>query len=441
MTQVAISDFSTTPASNTDNLGIGILGTSLVSTADDAFRSLDAMLAGYSKDLAGIGQTVGGSANAITLTTAQPWAALANGLVLAFKNTVGPNTSAVTLAVTNSVAASLGTKAIRLQGDTALVGGELVANGIYLLRYDTSYNSAAGAWVLLNSAIPVPLSLSQTAAGTILTLTSLDAGATSGPNIDLYRNSASAAVNDLLALLQWNGQNSTPAKVSYASIYAGIVSPTAGAEGGSLAFSTTLAGTNANRLLIGAGLYTPNATGGDKGVDSFNAATYYKNGSYGVITQGTVSTATGGTAISFTSVIPPNAKHFVLTFGGISGSGTSIPIVQLGVGGVYQGSAYLGTTGKIATSTASSFQWSTGVPLTASSAAADVMGGTVTGDLLNAATGAWTLSVVCGLSSSTTVSHGAGHKVLADTLDSVRLTFVNGTDTFDANVAVNLSWE
>jgi len=156
----SLADFSITDALNTSISGItqaeNLMTPGLV---NDAFRATDGSIARYLSDLAGINQTVAGTANAITVTVAQTWTALANGLRLAIKNTVGPNTSAATLAVTNSVPAALGTKAIRLQGDSALVGGEMLLNGIYEFRYDTSYNAAAGAWVLLN---PSSLSSSLT---------------------------------------------------------------------------------------------------------------------------------------------------------------------------------------------------------------------------------------------------------------------------------------
>lgn len=144
MAQNNVSELNTSAASNTDFGGIGILGTNLVSTADDAFRANSAIIAKWWSDIGAV-NTVAGTANAITVTTPTLYAAFKAGMVVGFKNTAGPNTGAVTLNLD-----ALGAKAIRLQGDTALVGGEMVANGIYLLRYDTSYNSAAGAWVLLN---------------------------------------------------------------------------------------------------------------------------------------------------------------------------------------------------------------------------------------------------------------------------------------------------
>lgn len=252
MAQPTISDLSTTPGSNADFNAVGIIGSSLLSTADDAFRMLASMLAGYTKDLAGLG-AVTGSANAIALTVNQPFAALATGLVIAFKNTVGPNTGAVALAVTNSLSASLGTNAIRLQGDIALGGGEMLANGIYVLRYDAAYNSAAGAWVLLNSSLPPnPLVLTGSAVGfTPFRGVSTEAAAAAGPLLDLYRNSASPAASDFIAEVDFTGQNSTPAKVTYGSIGAQITDPTASSEDAGLIVKAMLAGALTAYLNVG----------------------------------------------------------------------------------------------------------------------------------------------------------------------------------------------
>lgn len=149
MAKLGIPDYSTVAASNTDIDNVDCTGnTGLIRNGDNYVRSLMAHLATFYDELGGTG-TVGGTANAITLTTSAtaPFGSLANGNIVAFKNTVGPNTAATTINVD-----TLGAKAIRLQGDTALAGGELVANGVYQLRYDTAYNSAAGAWIVLNPA-------------------------------------------------------------------------------------------------------------------------------------------------------------------------------------------------------------------------------------------------------------------------------------------------
>jgi len=138
-----LADLSVTAASNTDILGQSVAGTAVAATLDTIVQNTLGVLARFYDDIGATG-TVGGTADAITLTTSSVFQSLANGNVVAFK-AGSTNTTAVTINVD-----ALGAKAIRNQGDSALAAGALVANGIYWLRYDTAYNAAAGAWVLLN---------------------------------------------------------------------------------------------------------------------------------------------------------------------------------------------------------------------------------------------------------------------------------------------------
>lgn len=146
MSKNNVSELDVLAANDQDLAGISILGSGLLSTADDSFRTLASFLAKWWDDIGSV-NTVGGTANAITVTTPTLYGAFKAGMVIGFKHTAGPNTSATTLNLD-----ALGAKAVRLQGDSALTGGEMVLNGIYLLRYDAAYNTAAGAWVLLNPA-------------------------------------------------------------------------------------------------------------------------------------------------------------------------------------------------------------------------------------------------------------------------------------------------
>ncbi len=144
MAKNTIADLDTTASNNTDVLNQSTQGTAAVSTIDTMIQNSLGLLARFYADLGGTG-TVGGTADAITLTTASTYQALENGLIVTFK-AGSANTGAATINVD-----SLGAKAIRRIGDSALSAGDIAANGVYLLRYDTTYNGAAGAWILLNS--------------------------------------------------------------------------------------------------------------------------------------------------------------------------------------------------------------------------------------------------------------------------------------------------
>ena len=142
-------DFSLTAASNTDVLNQSTAPSTMnANTLDDVLRNYGVILALFYDQLGGVG-TVGGTADAITLASnaTYPFQSLAAGNVVAFK-AGSANTGAATINVD-----SLGAKAIRKQGDSALAASDIIADGVYLLRYDTAYNSAAGAWILLNPTV------------------------------------------------------------------------------------------------------------------------------------------------------------------------------------------------------------------------------------------------------------------------------------------------
>lgn len=154
-----LADLSTTAASNTDFRGTSILGTNTVNNIDSMLQNLASMLARFYDDVGATG-SVGGTADAITLTSGSTFQSLANGNVVWFK-AASNNTGAATINVD-----ALGVKAIRRQGDSALQSGDIIANGVYGLRYDTAYNGAAGAWILLNPAASIA-SASTTTAGVV----------------------------------------------------------------------------------------------------------------------------------------------------------------------------------------------------------------------------------------------------------------------------------
>lgn len=135
----------------------------------------------------------------------------------------------------------------------------------------------AASPAITTPAITGATTISGTAAGTLLTLTSTDAGATAAPAQDFYRNSASPAASDLIGYVSYSGQNSTPAKVTYSDNFATILDPTAGSEDSTYTVRTKIAGA-VNAFTFGAGFYMPGATGGDKGAGTVNTKGVYVDG-------------------------------------------------------------------------------------------------------------------------------------------------------------------
>jgi len=154
------------------------------------------------------------------------------------------------------------------------------------------------------------------------------------------------------------------------------------------------------------------------------------------ITSGTAVASTSGTSIDFTS-IPSWVKRITVMCSGVSTSGTSIVQIQIGTsGGVqttgYSSGAWLANTSN--GNSTSAFLISNGGD------AAYIRDGMAYLTLLNSATGLWTFNSVFSGSTSGINSIAGGSKTLSGTLDRVRITTVNGTDTFDAG-SINILYE
>jgi hypothetical protein len=107
---------------------------------------------------------------------------------------------------------------------------------------------------------------------------STDGGAGEIAAIDLDRASATPAAGDLLMSLRWLMRDAGGGADVAARILARLLDPTAGSEDAELHFATLVAGALATRLVLGQGLYTPNAPGGDKGADTIGALELYARG-------------------------------------------------------------------------------------------------------------------------------------------------------------------
>ena len=151
----------------------------------------------------------------------------------------------------------------------------------------------------------------------------------------------------------------------------------------------------------------------------------------GVINSGTAQNTTSGTSIDFTG-IPSGVKRIVVMFNGVSTSGTSNYQVQIGAGSVTT-SGYLGASGNLGGST----NFTTGFGLTAG-AATVVMQANMQICLIGS--NSWVASHTGGRSDVAALTFGGGAVTLSGTLDRVRITTVNGTDTFDAG-SVNIQYE
>jgi hypothetical protein len=155
------------------------------------------------------------------------------------------------------------------------------------------------------------------------------------------------------------------------------------------------------------------------------------------ITSGTAVASTSGTSIDFTS-IPSWVKRITVMFNGVSTNGTSAMQVQIGSGSVTtSGYATAAGSGPSAASP-TVVQPTTGFYVVADGNAAYIRHGHVV--FTNVSGNIWTASGCGGESVGGRFWTTGGTLTLGGTLDRVRITTVNGTDTFDAG-SINILYE
>jgi hypothetical protein len=170
------------------------------------------------------------------------------------------------------------------------------------------------------------------------------------------------------------------------------------------------------------------------------------NGSAGVtvnsgavlgITSATAVASTSGTSIDFTS-IPSWVKRITVMLSGVSTSGTSLVQIQIGSGSVTT-TGYSAQASYISGASLSNSVYSSGFVILNSVSASLAYGGAATLCLLGSNT--WCESSSLGIASGANGQFfSAGSIALGGTLDRVRITTVNGTDTFDAG-SINILYE
>ena len=128
-------------------------------------------------------------------------------------------------------------------------------------------------------------------------------------------------------------------------------------------------------------------------------------------------------------------------FQGVSTSGTSTIQIQLGTGAgpTYTTSGYLGNSQAITSaSSAIGENNAAGFRIVANISAASVQHGQII--ISNISGNSWTEFGILGQSDALRINWSGGSVPLAAALTAVRITTVNGTDTFDAG-SINLLFE
>jgi hypothetical protein len=155
------------------------------------------------------------------------------------------------------------------------------------------------------------------------------------------------------------------------------------------------------------------------------------------IVSGTSQASTSGTSIDFTG-IPSWVKRITVMFNGVSTSGTSSIQLQIGTSSGVVSTGYLSHSGFIQGSAVGSSLSTTGYVIV-NGLASDVLYGpfviTTTGSNVWNASGSFFRDASTDYSIIST-----GTITLGGILDRVRITTVNGTDTFDAG-SINILYE
>ena len=178
---------------------------------------------------------------------------------------------------------------------------------------------------------------------------------------------------------------------------------------------------------------TGNVTGNVTGNLTGNVTGVLSSG--GSLTLGTAQATTSGTAIDFTG-IPSWAKRITVLFNGVSLSGTANFLLQIGAGSLST-SGYVSASGLAYGNNQTVWASSTSGFVILDGAAVNVFTGTLTICLVSSTT--WVGSIA-GTIATGGLSGGGTSPTLAGSLDRIRITTSNGTDTFDAG-SVNIMYE
>lgn len=151
---------------------------------------------------------------------------------------------------------------------------------------------------------------------------------------------------------------------------------------------------------------------------------------------GTAQATTSGTSIDFTSV-PSWANRITVIMRGISLNGTSYPQLQIGSGSIqttgYLCSGFFAGASNAVTGITSTSGFVTGAPSATNTTSGQIILTKLTGNT-------WVATTQAGITNTNYGAVSGGDVTLSGTLDRLRLTTVNGTDTFDAG-SINVLYE
>ncbi len=154
-------------------------------------------------------------------------------------------------------------------------------------------------------------------------------------------------------------------------------------------------------------------------------------------TLATAVPSTSGTSIDFTG-LPSWVKKITVMFSGVSTNGSSNLQIQIGPSGGVETTGYGSTMTYIVNATPATTNVSSGFLVGTYGSSGAAYNGIITISTLGSSV--WVMACNLNDAGSTRTFFGSGGKTITGTLDRVRITTVNGTDTFDAG-SINILYE
>ena len=341
------------------------------------------------------------------------------GTITGFRSTTGTvatlNSTTGTIATLNSTTGTIAT----LNSTTGTIAGLSSTNGTI-----ATLNSTTGTIAGLSSTNGTIANLNSTT-GTVATLNSTTGTITTG---------VIPTLTSITKITSGTGTAAVPAIVPTGDTNTGIFFPAADTIAFSDGGAERLRIASAGQIGIGGANY--GTTGQVLTSAGTGAAPSWQTAAG--ITSGTAVASTSGTAIDFTG-IPSTVKRITVMFDGVSTNGASIILVQIGDSGGIENTSYVGVGGAImsvAGSNTAAVNFTTGFGIINDQTSASIYNGIFTLALLSSSSWVATSSIY----QSNRVGIAAGSKTLSATLDRIRITTVNGTDTFDAG-SINIMYE
>ena len=230
-----------------------------------------------------------------------------------------------------------------------------------------------------------------------------------------------------------------PASGSIAVTLNGVLEAAFTSAGLSLYGSTSGTTTLTAPAVAGSNVLTLPASNGNAYQVLRNGATAGTTEFADKIVSGTAQASTSGTSIDFTG-LPSWVKRVTVMFSGVSTNGTSNPLIQIGSGSVSTSGYQSGARDTTSVTAGGGVNYTTGFGM-ASAQATNVLYGHSVLTLVSSNTWVNSHSMYLLVGSTYFTILGAGvSPALSGTLDRVRITTVNGTDTFDAGT-INILYE